>query len=70
MDIEGQPKLKWNRVHGAKSYVVECATSPSGQWVQVTVTTRISCPATNLTPGTKHWFRVRAGRSGGPERLE
>ena len=59
-DIEGQTKLKWNLVRGAKSYIVECATSPDGPWVQVTVTTRISCLATNLTPGTKYWFRVRA----------
>ena len=59
-DIEGQTKLKWNSVHGAKSYIVECATNPNGPWVPVTVTTRISCLATNLTPGTKYWFRVRA----------
>ena len=59
-DIEGQTKLKWNLVRGAKSYIVECATSPDGPWVPVTVTTRISCLATNLTPGTKYWFRVRA----------
>jgi len=59
-DIEGQTKLKWNSVHGAKSYIVECANNPNGPWSQVTVTTRISCLATNLTPGTKYWFRVRA----------
>ena len=59
-DLEGTTKLKWNGVHGAKSYIVECATSPDGPWTQVTVTTRISCNAANLTPGTKYWFRVRA----------
>ena len=59
-DIEGTVKLKWNLVHGSKSYIVECATNPNGPWNQVTVTTRVSCVAANLTPGTKYWFRVRA----------
>jgi len=59
-DIEGETRLKWNRVHGAKSYIVECSANPNGPWAPVTVTKRISCVAQNLTPGTKYWFRVRA----------
>jgi hypothetical protein len=59
-DIEGQVKLKWNRVRGAKTYIVECATSPEGPWTQIDVTTRATCKATGLTSGTKYWFRLRA----------
>jgi hypothetical protein len=64
-DVEGAVDLKWNRVSGAKSYIVECATSPSGPWTQVTVSTRTSCTASGLNSAVKYWFRVRAvGASG------
>jgi hypothetical protein len=59
-DIEGNVNLKWNRVRGARSYFVECATNPNGPWTQVDVTTRVSAVAAGLTSGTKYWFRVRA----------
>jgi hypothetical protein len=59
-DIEGNVNLKWNRVRGARSYFVECATNPAGPWAQVDVTTPVSTVATGLVSGTKYWFRVRA----------
>ena len=58
--LEGQVNLKWSRVHGAKSYIVECSTNPDGPWTPVAVSTRVSCVAANLTSGTKYWFHVRA----------
>ena len=58
--LEGIMQLKWGRVHGARSYVAEYATSPDGPWSQAAMTTRVSCLAGNLTPGVKYWFRVRA----------
>jgi len=59
-DTEGNVNLRWNRVKGARSYVVECATNPTGLWTQVDVTTRVSTIATGLVSGAKCWFRVRA----------
>ena len=59
-DIDGNVLLKWKRVHGARSYFVECATNPTGTWTQVGVSTRVSITATGLVSGTKYWFRVRA----------
>lgn len=47
-------------MHGTKSYIVECATRTDGPWTQVTMITRVSCNAANLTPGKKYWFHVRA----------
>jgi hypothetical protein len=64
-DLDGQVKLKWNRVRGAQSYIVECATSPDGPWNQIDVTTRTTSKASGLTSGTKYWFRVRAVGSAG-----
>lgn len=60
VDIDGLVNLRWKRVHGAKSYFVECATNTSGPWNQIEVTTRVSATAVGLTSGTKYWFRVRA----------
>ena len=59
-DIEGQLRLKWGAVRGAKSYIVECAQSANGPWTQVTVTARANHSVDGLTAGTKYWFRVRA----------
>ncbi len=59
-DIEGNVDLKWKRVKGAKSYIVECATDPSGVWLQSGVTTRTTLVCAGLVSGTKYWFRVRA----------
>ncbi len=59
-DIDGNVMLKWNSVHGAKSYFVECAANSNGPWNQIDVTTRVSTTATGLTSGVKYWFRVRA----------
>jgi hypothetical protein len=59
-DHEGQLDLRYARVPGAASYVIDISTNPEGPWTHNTVTTRITHTITGLTPGTKYWIRVRA----------
>jgi len=59
-DKEGEIDLSWDRVNGAKSYVVEQSPEPltSTSWKQVTISTKSSFTVLGLVSGSKYWFRV------------
>jgi hypothetical protein len=66
-DKEGAIDLAWNRIAGAKSYVVEMTTDAAAAtgWKSAGVCTKSSNTVTGLTSGQKYWFRVAAvGASG------
>jgi len=59
-DKEGEIDVAWDKVTGAKSYVIEmCADpiTPAG-WKQATISTKSNFTVTGLTSGAKYWFRV------------
>lgn len=59
-DKEGEMYLRWERVIGAKSYVIELSLDPitSTSWKYAGVSTKASITISGLTSGTKYWFRV------------
>ena len=59
--FHGQLDVRWNKVVGAKSFVVECAEVITGEdlvWVQVTVGGKLNHVAKQLVPGKHNAFRV------------
>lgn len=64
--MEGALKLRWKRVRGAKSYIIQTAANASGPWTQCGISPRASHTVENLTSGTKYWFRVQAIGTSGP----
>lgn len=68
MQVEGMVKLRWNRVVNKSAYVVEMATDPNGEWTVAQYCGKASLLLTDLTPGTRYYFRVYAfntqGRGG------
>jgi len=61
-EISGRLDLRWKRIKGAKSYVVDCRThgATPGPWQQAKICTSARCSITGLTPGQEYAFRVRA----------
>ena len=61
-DKNGQIKLKWKSVKGAKSYVVHRTTNVAddAQWMQEQVVTKAAAISTGLTSGTQYWYQVAA----------
>ena len=59
---EGTMDLFWGRVHGAKSYLIECALagSESLDWKMVATSTNTKVSVSGLTSGQKYLFRVSA----------
>lgn len=58
-DHDGEIDLSWNRVRGARSYLIE--QSPDGQaWKSAGVSTKSSFTVAGLTSGARMWFRVAA----------
>jgi hypothetical protein len=59
---EGVMKLRWPKVRGVKSWVVERTTNVNDAttWEQVVLTTQASFQDAGLLPGTKYWYRVAA----------
>lgn len=66
-DHEGEIDLIWDKVKGAKSYVLERSPDPPTaiSWAHEAVSTRSSATASGLTSGTRYWFRVAAVTSAG-----
>lgn len=64
---EGEIDLNWDRVRGAKSYVIERSGDPptATSWAHEAVALKSSATVNGLTSGTRYWFRVAAVMSGG-----
>ena len=69
-DREGDVDCSWDTVSGARSYVIEISPDPptATSWAHAGVSTKSRSTISNLTPGTRYWFRVAAvgtaGQSG------
>lgn len=69
-DEEGEIDLSWDKVKGAKSYIVERSADPptAASWGHATVVLKSTATINGLTAGTRYWFRVAvilsAGQSG------
>ena len=69
-DHDGQIDLQWDKVRGARSYVVEQSPDPptATSWTNSTTVVNTEAAITGLTAGQKYWFRVAAigpkGQSG------
>jgi hypothetical protein len=61
-DFNGEVDLAWNRVQGARSYVVQCSPDPpaDSSWTHAKIATRSQITVKNLSSGTRQWFRVAA----------
>ena len=59
-DHDGEIDLQWNRVKGAKSYVVQYTTTPTNNasWVNGPVATKSKATVTGLNSATKYFLRV------------
>ena len=61
-DKDGEIDLQWDRVYGARSYIIEYCQDPisvSG-WKSGFASTKSKIAITALTSGQKYWFRVAA----------
>jgi hypothetical protein len=66
-DREGEIDLNWDKVKGAKSYVIERSLDPptATSYSHAAVSLKSSMTLTGLTSGTRYWFRVGAVMTGG-----
>jgi hypothetical protein len=66
-DHEGEIDLIWDKVKGAKSYVLERSPDPptATSWAHEAVSTKSSATVSDLVSGTRYWFRVAAVTSAG-----
>ena len=66
-DEEGEIDLSWDKVKGAKSYIIERSADPptATSWGHATVALRSTATINGLTAGTRYWFRVAAVLSAG-----
>ncbi len=63
---EGEIKLKWERVRGAKIFNIEISKDKNIQkWHTIESTTKTRILLKDLTSGTKYWFRIQAIGAGG-----
>lgn len=61
-DHDGEIDIHWNRVRGAKSYVVQYTTTPTtaASWVNGPIATKTKATVTGLNSATKYYLRVAA----------
>ena len=61
-ESDGELRLQWRSVEGARSYVVERspAAPPNATWIHEAATTKTQITVKGLTSGTRYWFRVAA----------
>ena len=66
-DEEGEIDIQWDKVKGAKSYIIERSADPptATSWGNATAAIKSSVSIKGLTPGTRYWFRVAAVLSSG-----
>ena len=63
-DHDGEIDLTWDKVSGAKSYVVEKGTEPQ-TFAHAGVGTKSAFTVEGLTSGTRYWFRVASINANG-----
>ncbi len=66
-DHDGEIDLSWDKVSGAKSYVIEKSADPPTptSWMHAGVSTKSRFTVEGLTSGTRTWFRVAAINANG-----
>ncbi len=66
-DHDGELDLSWDKVAGAKSYVIEKSGDPptATGWIHAGVSTKSTFTVSGLTSGTRYWFRVAAVNTNG-----
>jgi hypothetical protein len=66
-DHDGEIDLSWDKLTGAKSYVIEKSSDPptATSWTHAGVSTRSAFTVSGLTSGTRYWFRVAAVNANG-----
>jgi len=66
-DHDGELDLSWDKVAGAKSYVIEKSGDPptATGWTHSGVSTKSTFTVSGLTSGTRYWFRVAAVNTNG-----
>jgi hypothetical protein len=65
-DRDGEIDLSWDRVPGAKSYIIEKTADPqAAAWQHAGVATKATFTADGLTSGSRFWFRVAAVNNNG-----
>ena len=65
-DRDGEIDLTWDRVAGAKSYIIEKTADPqTGPWQHAGVATKAMFTADGLTSGSRFWFRIAAVNNNG-----
>lgn len=62
----GTTDLECDPVHGAVSYVAECATTATGPFTRVYEGTRTKCTVGDMESGALYYFRMRALGAAGP----
>jgi hypothetical protein len=67
-DSDGELDLDWDNVNGASGYLMQRSFDPvtTTSWVSLDPVTASKATVSNLTSGTKYWFRVAATGSAGP----
>lgn len=66
-DHDGEIDLSWDKLTGARSYVIETSNDPPTDkgWSHAGVSTRSTFTVNGLTSGTRYWFRVAAVNANG-----
>jgi hypothetical protein len=66
-DRDGEIDLSWDKLTGAKSYVIERSVDPptDTSWIHAGVSTRSTFTVGGLISGTRYWFRVAAVNANG-----
>jgi fibronectin type III domain protein len=66
-DHDGEIDLSWDTIVGAKSYIIEKSPDPptATSWSHAGVSTKSKTTISDLTSGTRYWFRVAAINSNG-----
>jgi hypothetical protein len=66
-DHDGELDLSWNPVSGVRSYEIQLSPDPptNTTWTHAATSTKSSTTISDLTPGTRYWFRVSAITAGG-----
>jgi hypothetical protein len=66
-DHAGELDMQWDKVSGARSYIVQISPDPPTltSWQQATVVARSQATLGGLTSGTRYWARVAAVNTNG-----